>query len=730
MSISLGIAIVCCNRPDRLPPLLAHLASFTPARDATVVIADNGSRTPLALTTCRPRRTRLIRSERNLGVEAFNLAVAATEAEAVLVLDDDARPDPASLASALAMIERDPAVGAVGLCPVQSSTGRHEWRPKAFARRWPLLGCANLVRRSAWSDAGGYEAGYFLYSNDTDLALKLLARGWDVCAHPDWYAMHDCATSFRRPNFWFELAPRNRAWTARRHAPGLVGLSLALGAWADTHRRASFRPGAHVRAIRSGFLGILTPPPPLAHPAGARALMRLARAGVARPDQTSAASQETEPIRRVRVVIPAHGRQGDVLALLNDLSAHHSAQLDVVVVDNASDPPLAIPEVVGTLRVRTERLDRNRGGAGGFRAGLASALEQSPAADAVWLLDSDARIRKPALKPLIATLDARPDLVAAGSALRDPVSGFVYEIGGLIDRVLGVLRPAADQNGPERATPPESPVVCDYLAACSLLVRARPAPGPFPDLFLLYDDVLWCHALRRSTGLGVAAVPSSIVDHPWRKASTWSRYFQSRNAMIALSSLGLPRRTRQARAAVEVAFAASMAAVGRDDLAELHLRGLADALGQRAHATDRSALPATPAFEVRPIADFPDVPGSSMIADPLLRAHLSPGSPWLGTSLGRLTIASDRSVAGRVADATRAAARRCFGVPSPRTVIAPLGSPLAWLHGDRWIAVVGDGWIDLRIDLRRNRWRVLRVLAMGSMLALRHGLGRAGWTPA
>ena len=32
------------------------------------------------------------------------------------------------------------------------------------------MGCANLVRRTAWNEVGGYESAFFLYRNDADLA--------------------------------------------------------------------------------------------------------------------------------------------------------------------------------------------------------------------------------------------------------------------------------------------------------------------------------------------------------------------------------------------------------------------------------------------------------------------------------------------------------------------------------------------------------------------------------
>lgn len=59
---------------------------------------------------------------------------------------------------------------------------------------------------------------------------------------------------------------------------------------------------------------------------------------------------------------------------------------EILVVDNASADGTG-EWLASTTGVRGHAMDRNRGGAGGFRAGLAGALELD--ADLVWLMDDD-----------------------------------------------------------------------------------------------------------------------------------------------------------------------------------------------------------------------------------------------------------------------------------------------------------------------------------------------------
>ena len=81
----------------------------------------------------------------------------------------------------------------------------------------------------------------------------------------------------------------------------------------------------------------------------------------------------------------------DLLATLVDRLAEvrerTSALVDVLVVDNASTDGTG-EWLAGRTDVRGRTLPDNRGGAGGFHAGLRQAVEET-GADLVWLMDDD-----------------------------------------------------------------------------------------------------------------------------------------------------------------------------------------------------------------------------------------------------------------------------------------------------------------------------------------------------
>lgn len=300
---------------------------------------------------------------------------------------------------------------------------------------------------------------------------------------------------------------------------------------------------------------------------------------------------------RVRAVIPCFNRPGDLRLLLQDLARLDTdlpggarIELSVLVIDNASDPPLQkvvenVRAEVGTLDLRIERLASNVGGSGGFNAGLARWLSEPMAKDGgeemLWLLDSDARVEPGCLIELVRTLHEDQGLAVVGSALVDPDSGRVFELGGRIDRRTGEYVQPLPEGGSI-----EGPIRVEYVAACSMLVRRSAAEraGLLRDLFLNGDDVEWCLRITRVTGLAIAAVPASRAVHPHPdRMRTGARYYAARNAPAAIdAALGdepswRRRWVRLARCVREVGRAVGQRLVGRNDLAELHIRGVRDA---------------------------------------------------------------------------------------------------------------------------------------------------------
>jgi GT2 family glycosyltransferase len=261
----LSVVILSYNRRDALRRTLERLCAQPPVAAGQVIVVDNASTdgSPEVVREHFPS-VQLLALTRNEGVAGFNRGAAHAKGDMLLILDDDAWPEPDALVAALALLRTRPATGAVALLPKHPSTLVEEWRhEKVPQARWPVMGCGNLIRRDAWSAVGGYEEAFFLYRNDTDLALKLLSAGFDVWFDPAWIVWHDSPAAARKSDRWLTLATRNWAWVARRHGRRLskrVGL-LAGFAWAS--RLAGLSPRRQWCVAKGVWSGLFTPPPPM-----------------------------------------------------------------------------------------------------------------------------------------------------------------------------------------------------------------------------------------------------------------------------------------------------------------------------------------------------------------------------------------------------------------------------------------------------------------------------------
>ncbi len=271
-SLGMSVVVLSYNRKEALLETLTRLRGGEDctgsASDAEVIVVDNASTdgSAGAVREHMPWVTLLTR-DGNEAIAGFNRGVEAATGELVLILDDDARPDPKAITQAVELLGARPDLGAVTLVPVHPKTGKSEW---PFADRmtspcddWPVMGCCNLVRRSVWRAVGGYEERFFLYRNDTDLAMKILGAGLGVHCNPAWRCEHDSPAAARKSARWCRLATRNWIWLARRHGRGMSGMIGALAGWAWAHKLSGFSASRQWATLCGAAEGWGTPKPPL-----------------------------------------------------------------------------------------------------------------------------------------------------------------------------------------------------------------------------------------------------------------------------------------------------------------------------------------------------------------------------------------------------------------------------------------------------------------------------------
>jgi N-acetylglucosaminyl-diphospho-decaprenol L-rhamnosyltransferase len=213
----------------------------------------------------------IIRAGRNGGFSfGCNVGARAGDAEYLLFLNPDAIMAPADVSALIAVLDGDSGAGVVG--PAQALFLHRIWARASWADEqirdpeaydvpgqpgW-LSGACLLMRRSAFEEIDGFDEGFFLYCEDTDICVRLRAAGWGVRYEPSATARHQEGSSAPRAAL-AAIHARSRIRYARLHSarPAAIAERGIVALWAVTHalvalprRRAAARGyAAALRAV-------------------------------------------------------------------------------------------------------------------------------------------------------------------------------------------------------------------------------------------------------------------------------------------------------------------------------------------------------------------------------------------------------------------------------------------------------------------------------------------------
>ncbi len=230
---------------------------------AEVVVLDNASGDNLAaLVSRRFRDVRVIEQPFRAGFSAnHNTIISATESRYVLVLNPDAQVPPGAIDALVDYLEQHPEVAVAGplirgFDGVQQSAA---WRAmtipvlivwaltlgqrglavhaRAPCRVHAVSACAMLARRWALEQVGMFDASYFMFSEEWELALRLDQLGLERHYVPTVEILHHGQESVKhmreRPvnEFWRSLdlyLARHRSRVEASVVRGLLGLGFGL----------------------------------------------------------------------------------------------------------------------------------------------------------------------------------------------------------------------------------------------------------------------------------------------------------------------------------------------------------------------------------------------------------------------------------------------------------------------------------------------------------------------
>ncbi|MGW5363351.1 glycosyltransferase [Actinopolymorpha pittospori] len=207
-------------------------------------------------------------------------AAAAPDADAILILNADTELAPTTVRE-LAAAATTPGIGIA--VPLIIGPGGHveytlrrpptAWRAwiraltgRSLCSRWPWVdealtsyadytaptraawatGAAMYVTRACWGAVGGFDESWFLYSEETDFALRAAALGYALRLAPRAAVRHVGGPGRVEPDLW-TLLVINRVIHHRRYAGPLAGTAMYGAMLANEVLRSPFTP-AHRRA--------------------------------------------------------------------------------------------------------------------------------------------------------------------------------------------------------------------------------------------------------------------------------------------------------------------------------------------------------------------------------------------------------------------------------------------------------------------------------------------------
>lgn len=227
------VVLTMCNRPEDLGRGVASLLAQRDV-DVDVVVVGNGC-TPAGV----PDGVPTVALPENIGATAGrNAGVEHVSGELLLFLDDDAKfPDDDSLAH-LARVFSDPSIAVVQPRVVdphgEPAARRHVPRlvvgdVRRSSDVTTFWEGAVVIRRSAFTEVGGFSDTFWYAHEGADLAWRLMDAGYRVRYEGGVVANHP-APATPPHSYYHYLASRNRVWLARRYLPWPLAI-LHVGVW-------------------------------------------------------------------------------------------------------------------------------------------------------------------------------------------------------------------------------------------------------------------------------------------------------------------------------------------------------------------------------------------------------------------------------------------------------------------------------------------------------------------
>lgn len=219
----LAVVVVNRNSGEMLTECLDHVYESRLNGTIHVIVVDNGSSdNSIQKATKKYPQIEVIFNGKNLGfAAAVNRSIPLLrQSKFFLLVNTDAFLAPDCAQALMDVLESHSRVGMVGprlvnvdgtpqtsfeaIPTLATETLNRSLLKKLFPKRYPgktskfniptqvqgLIGAVVMIRVKAFLEVGGFDEDYFFFLEETDLALRMQQKGWEIYHHPGTYAVH------------------------------------------------------------------------------------------------------------------------------------------------------------------------------------------------------------------------------------------------------------------------------------------------------------------------------------------------------------------------------------------------------------------------------------------------------------------------------------------------------------------------------------------------------------
>jgi len=262
--IKVSVAILSYNRKDDLRETVLEIKKSNLNNvSIEIIIADNASTDgTVEMLENEFKDVILIKLEENIGVEGYNYAFKRANGKYILILDDDSFPEQNSIQRMVKEFENDDSIGILAFdvrnyYEYKDISKELKTKNKEFKYLMGFNGAGAGFRKSLFDKIGGYPEEFFLYWNETDLAIRVLNAGYKISEFSDIISLHKYAPSNRtstRGPFYYT---RNLYWIYWKYFPFFSMFTNTVKMlYSSIYHSFEQRTTIYIKATFAAFFGI------------------------------------------------------------------------------------------------------------------------------------------------------------------------------------------------------------------------------------------------------------------------------------------------------------------------------------------------------------------------------------------------------------------------------------------------------------------------------------------